>query len=114
MMTINNLKKTLEENPQFSIEDDVIISMINYKKHRFEVVGNGQVRIDKENIILKGIINQEEVSYELDTKTYPLLPFVPGLRLELQVGQDIYRLEFKDPYNVMIFINFLKVVSNNY
>ena len=57
------------------------------------------------------MIKNEEISHSFVTKTYPMLPFVPGKQLELQDGQTIYRLKFKDPYNVMIFINIIKVVS---
>ena len=85
--------------------------MINYKKRRFEEVGSGKVSINKDNITLTGMINNEEISHSFVTKTYPMLPFVPGKQLELQDGQTIYRLKFKDPYNVMIFINIIKVVS---
>lgn len=108
---LNNLKEEIENNPQYALTDEVTISMINYKKRRFEEVGSGKVSINKDNITLTGMIKNEEISHSFVTKTYPMLPFVPGKQLELQDGQTIYRLKFKDPYNVMIFINIIKVVS---
>lgn len=107
---LHNLKEEIIKNPNYELTDDVTISMINYQKRRFEEVGKGKVSINKDNIILTGIINDEEISHTFVTKTYPMLPFVPGKQLELQDGQTIYRLKFKDPYNVMIFINMIKVV----
>ena len=109
----NNLKSEMEKNPKFTLSDEVIISMINYKKHKFEEVGFGQVSINKDFITLKGKINDEEIEYTFPTSCYPTLPFTPGEYLEIQDGQDIYRLHLKDKYNVTKFINMLKVINNN-
>ena len=112
MEILNNLKEQINDN--FKLCDEVKISMINYKKHRFEEVGFGKVIIDKQNIVLSGKINNEDISYIFPTTSYPMLPFVPGDYVEIQDKQDIYRLKFSDPYNAMIFINVLKIVNNNY
>ena len=90
------------------------ISMINNRSHKFEEVGTGHISINKENIILKGTINNNAIEYCFFTNAYPMLPFIPGKHLEIQDEQNIYRLKFKDPYNIMIFINILKIVNKSY
>ena len=112
--TIKNLEEEINNNPNYQLEDTVTISMINYKKHKFEEVGKGTVSINKDNIVLKGNINGEEVEKTFSTSHYPMLPFVPGKYLEIQEQENIYRLHLSDPYNVMIFINILKVVNKSY
>ncbi len=114
MEIIKNYEEEILSNPQFQLEDDVTISMINYKKRKFEEVGIGHITITKDNIILKGTINNEFIEHCFLTKTYPMLPFIPGKYLEIQDGQAIYRLKFKDPYHVMMFINVLKIVNMSY
>ena len=114
MDIVKDLEEEILSNPQYQLDDDVTISMINYKKHKFEEVGAGHISINKDNIILKGTINNEIIEHCFFTKTYPMLPFIPGKYLEIQEGQNIYRLKFKNPYNVMIFINVLKVVNMSY
>ena len=111
---IENLKEEMLLNPEYQLDDEVIISMINYQKHKFEEVGIGSISINKNNIILNGTINNEKVELNYLTNTYPMLPFIPGKHLEIQDGQNIYRLKFKDPYNIMIFINILKIVNKSY
>ena len=113
MEIFNNLKIEMLNNPNYTLKDDVVISMINYDKHKFEVVGSGQISINKDLITLKGNINEEEIAYTFPTDCYPTLPFTPGEYLEIQDGQAIYRLHFKDKYNVTKFINMLKVINNN-
>ena len=114
MDIIKNLEVELLNNPNYQYEDSVTISTINYKKHKYEEVGTGHVSINKDNIILKGIINGEEIIHSFHTSTYPTLPFIPGEYLEIQDGQDIYRLKFSDPYNVTIFVNILKIINHSY
>lgn len=114
MDIIKNLEAELLNNPNYQYEDNVTISTINYKKHKYEEAGTGHVSINKDNIILKGIINGEEILHSFYTSTYPTLPFVPGEYLEIQDGQDIYRLKFSDPYNVTIFVNILKIINQSY
>lgn len=111
---IDNLKAELINNPDFQLQDSVTIFMINYKKRKFEEVGTGVISIDKNNIVLKGVVNNENIEHCFFTSSYPMLPFVPGEYLEIQDGQNIYRLKFHDPYNVMIFINILKIINNSW
>jgi 1-acyl-sn-glycerol-3-phosphate acyltransferase len=111
---IDNLKAELINNPDFHLQDSVTIFMINYKKRKFEEVGTGVISIDKKNIVLKGVVNNENIEHCFFTSSYPMLPFVPGEYLEIQDGQNIYRLKFHDPYNVMIFINILKIINNSW
>ena len=111
---IKNLEAELSNNPNYQYEDSVAIYTINYNKRKYEEVGAGTVSINKDNIILKGIINGEEILHSFHTSTYPTLPFIPGQYLEIQDGQDIYRLKFSDPYNVTIFVNILKIINQSY
>ena len=111
---LENFKKELILNSDYQLNDEVTISMINSRSHKFEEVGTGHISINKENIILKGTINNNAIEYRFFTNAYPMLPFVPGKHLEIQDEQNIYRLKFKDPYNIMIFINILKIVNKSY
>jgi ribosomal protein S27E len=86
------------------LENEVDILMINYKKKKYELVGKGKVCLNKDKIILTGDVNKE-----FNITNYPYLPFIPGRHLDLQDGQDIYRLDFKEKYDVTKFVMLIKI-----
>jgi ribosomal protein S27E len=89
------------------LENEVDILMINYKKKKYELVGKGKVCLNKDKIILTGDVNKE-----FNITNYPYLPFIPGRHLDLQDGQDIYRLDFKEKYDVTKFVMLVKIYHN--
>ena len=107
----NDFKEFIINNPEYELYDNVTISIINNKTRKFEVVGSGEVKINKENINLTGRINEQSIDFKFTTSNYPMLPFIPGKQLEIQDGNTIYLLTFENKYKVMKFINFLKVVQ---
>lgn len=88
------------------------ILMIN-SKNKFEEVGYGTVTLNKQNIILDGTINNEQVKIVLTTSSYPLLPFKPGHHVELQKEKEIYRIKFDNPYDCSKFNMVLKEFNQN-
>lgn len=110
--TYNEYKEKVINEGVITLNEEVEIKMINYKKKKYEVVGNGEVTLNSENIILKGKINDEEVNKEFFITNYPYLPFMPGRYLDLQDGKDIYRLVFKEKYDITKFVMLVKIYHN--
>ena len=100
----NYYKNEILTNGEIILNNEVEILMINYKKKKYEVVGKGIVTLNKDIIILKGDINKE-----FNISNYPYLPFIPGRHLDLQDGQDIYRLDFKEKYDITKFVMLVKI-----
>ena len=103
----NYYKNEILTNGEIILNNEVEILMINYKKKKYEVVGKGIVTLNKDIIILKGDVNKE-----FNISNYPYLPFIPGRHLDLQDGQDIYRLNFKEKYDITKFVMLVKIYHN--
>jgi hypothetical protein len=89
--------------------------MINYKKHKFEEVGKGVLKLTKEGFLIKGIINNVEEEIFIPIKTIPIFPFNPGVHLELQKENVIYRCCLEKNQEIMKWIMALKIfyILNN-
>ena len=108
-----DLHQFIENNPDYEFEAHGTVSIVNHKKQKFEVVGDGTATINKNNMTFKGIINNEPVDKTFKTSSYPLLPYSPGRHIELQEGQNIYRVSFDNPFDNGKFILLLKEFNNN-
>ena len=97
---------------EITLEYETDILMINYKKKKYEVVGKGIVSLNRKSILLKGIINDNEIDKEFTLASFPYLPFIPGKHLDIQEGKDIYRLAFKEKYNITKFVMLVKIYHN--
>ena len=81
---------------------------INPKKHRYEKAGRAAVTMTFERFVLDGELFGEEFYQEIPTAPFPILPFQPGKRFEIQVGRDIFRICPDDGRVVMQWILVLK------
>lgn len=105
----NELKKKIENGDLVSLSDTTKIHMIDTKKHKFVEVGSGEVTLTRENFVLKGAINGEEIDYKIPILNFASLPFKPGKCFEIQHGADIFRCVLNDGKLVMKFINMIKI-----
>lgn len=72
------------------------LQMVNYKKHRFDYVGEASVTLNCDEFIMNATINGQEVEKHIPHHEMFLLPFTPGKCFELQDGNDIYRIVLDD------------------
>lgn len=84
------------------------IYKINEKKHRYEKAGRGTVTMTFDQFVLSGELYGEAFYQEIPTAPFPILPFQPGKRFEIQCGRDIFRICPDDPRMVMQWILILK------
>lgn len=103
------MKKTLAENPGFSLDCPTEIRMIDPKKHKFVKAGSGILHFDRTEFTLRGALRGEPFELRLPNKHIPALPFSPGRYLELQHGPEIYRCVLSDGRLAMKFIRALKM-----
>lgn len=104
----NNLYDEVSKNINYALETTCTFKMLNYKKHQFEEICKGSISLDKDKFTLNGDFNGEN-TLEVLIKSLPTLPFKPGVHLEIQDGNTIYRCCFDDGKLVTKWINLLKV-----
>jgi hypothetical protein len=107
------LSNKIKQNPDYTFNANGKIHMIDEKTSRFKEVGYGTITMSKEQILLDGKINEETFTQTFNTSSYPLVPFKPGHHIELQKGNDIYRINFDNPYDCSKFNMVLKEFNNN-
>ncbi|MBR6737243.1 MAG: 1-acyl-sn-glycerol-3-phosphate acyltransferase [Clostridia bacterium] len=100
------LKEVLK--PNFKLETNAEVHKINDKKHCFETVGFATVTLDKENFLINGNLNGEDVNLTIWAGNFPITPFKPGKHFEIQNGKDIFRIYPENPKVVMKWIFALK------
>lgn len=88
----NNLIETIKNSKKYELTDNCQIAMINYKKHRFEIVGNGSITLDKNMFKIDGFINNKQFMKTFSNHEFFMLPFSPGAFFEIQDGKVIYRI----------------------
>ena len=95
-------------DPGYQFTTTADIYKINHKKHRYEKAGRGTVTMTFEQFVIDGQLFGEPFYQEISTAPFPILPFQPGKRFEIQVGRDIFRICPDDPQVVMQWIMVLK------
>ena len=95
-------------DPGYRFVTEAEVHKINPQKHRYEKVGRATVTMSFEQFVLEGKFFGERVYQEIPTAPFPILPFQPGKRFEIQVGRDIFRIYPDDPRVVMQWILVLK------
>ena len=104
-----SLKKEIEAGKALPLTASAKIQTIDYKNKKFVDSGDGILTVTNEKIILKGKVGSESLDISMPANAYPSLPFSPGKHLELQEGDNIYRLVLDDGKLVMKFINVIKI-----
>lgn len=102
----------VKANRDFYMQTQADIYKINEKKHEYERAGEGSVGFNFDNFIIDGEIYGKEFHKEIHTASFPMLPFQPGERFEIQHGEDIFRIVPKDGRIVMKWIFTLGAVFN--
>ncbi len=88
----------------FSISSECRIFMIDDEKHKFLPVGCGKVSIADNHISLVGTAREEQINISLSLVAFPSLPFMPGEYIELQHGDDAFRLYLADGARAQLFV----------
>ena len=100
----------IKSTPEYYLSTKAKIHKINDKKHKFEEVGYGEVTLDKSNFTIDGVLFNKPFKKEIFAGNFPILPFVPGKRFEIQDGNDIYRIYPEKPERAMEFIFAVKSI----
>ena len=95
-------------DPGYEFSTRADIYKINRKKHRYEKAGRATVTMTFDRFTVDGELYGEEFYREIPTAPFPILPFQPGKRFEIQAGRDIFRICPDDPRVVMQWIMVLK------
>lgn len=106
---LEHLKEEIAADPNYSLSEHAAVQVIDDKKCKFVDAGEATLSLNRERIALDGVIGGEHVRIEVPTDSFASLPFVPGERLELQNGNDIYRLILDDGKKVMKLVNAVKL-----
>lgn len=106
------LLEEIKQSEDYVLTSNCRVSMINYKKHKFEEVGEAFLTLNKDAFIIDGIINNEKVNITVSNHETFILPFSPGKHFEIQHGKDIYRIHLDNPQHVMKWILCLKCFYN--
>ena len=103
------VKEKISNGEESELCADVEIQMIPDGKSRFEPVGSGKLTLCKECFNILGNINNEDVDISIPISSFAALPYKPGVFIEIQRNDTIYRCLPKDGRTVIKFINMVKV-----
>lgn len=103
------LKAKLREDPEMTLSARTTLHMIDEKKDAFREVGEGMLRLDRNQFRITGTLRGESVDLCIPIGNLPTLPFSPGRHLEIQQGNTIYRCVLADGRLAMKFINMVKI-----
>ena len=105
----NNLYKEITTTENYCLESNMTLKMLDYKKHQFVEVSKGHIKLDKEKFTLNFIENNQEKQVEVLIKSIPILPSKPGIHLEVQDGNTIYRCCLDNGKEVTKWIDVLNI-----
>ena len=108
-MIYARLKEQILSGTLESLTSKTAVHMIDYNKKKFFEVGQGILRLNRQDFHFEGRIRGEDVTLTVPIAGIPTLPFKPGKYLEIQQGSDIYRCVLADGRQVMKFINMVKI-----
>ena len=104
----SNVRRSIQENPDYLLQTEAAILQINEKRHKFEQVGTGNVQLTADGFQINGTLHNQPFQGKFATDSFPMLPFKPGKCFEIQQGNEIYRIQPKDGRIVMKWILTLK------
>ncbi|MGM9857970.1 MAG: lysophospholipid acyltransferase family protein [Bacilli bacterium] len=107
-MIEKNVEKNI--NDDFKLQGNTEIQLIDEKKHKFVKAGQGSIILNKNEFVLEGNVNGEQINKKFPVKNFPIVPFKPGKCFELQEGKKIYRLVLENGRETMKWINSLKIL----
>lgn len=84
------LLNEIKENPSFTMETSCKVHIIKGKK--YEYVGDAVVKLDLENITIKGVLEGKDFQLTVPSYQYITIPFKPGSCFEVQDKDISYRL----------------------
>lgn len=105
-----NIHRELLKDRALFMETEAEFLQIDPKKHKYVSVGKGTVTMDRDRFVIDGTLRDAPLHQEILTEDFPMLPFQPGDRFEIQQGSQIYRIRPKDGRIVMKWILTLKVL----
>ena len=103
------LKEKIKQGQEAVLSTKTKIHMIDYERCKFVEVGHGTISLSKEQFLINGQINKNEVHLAIPIMNFPSLPFSPGKYLEIQHGSDIYRCVLEEGRLAMKYINMVKI-----
>lgn len=104
----NDLKEKIASGEYTEISASTKIRMIDYEERKFREVGEGNLKVTRDHITLNGTVNGEPLELSLQLAMFASLPFTPGVHVEIQHGDDIYRCMLEDGKLAMKIVNTVK------
>ena len=103
-MIYRELHESIKGDELTSLSASVSVHKLNHEKHAFLPLAEATVTVGLEELTLIG----DELEIRLPSASFPSLPFKPGVYLEIQDGDDIYRCYPNDGRLTMKLINMQK------
>ena len=103
------VKERIESGELSTLCSKVEIQMIPDGKDKFEKAGEGTLTLAKDSFILSGAPDTAEPELTVPTACFAALPYKPGVYIEIQHGETIYRCLPEDGRLVIKFINMVKI-----
>ena len=92
----NELVSEIASTENFELADDCQILLLNDKKRKYQLAGQGRVMLNKEWLMFDGEINGQKIKKQISSNQYPSLPFTPNSHFEIQDGEISYRIKLKN------------------
>lgn len=108
-MILAHLTEQVQNDGLPAMEDEVVVEMIDEKRHKFVPCGSGTLTLDETHFTFRGVLHNAFSERTFPITNLPTLPFKPGKYLEIQHGEDIYRCRLQKGHLVMKFINLVKI-----
>jgi ribosomal protein L37AE/L43A len=96
------------ESPELSSK--VRIQMIDESEHKYVFVGDGELSITGDSILLKGKVKDEPIDLTISMVNFASLPFKPGVNVDIQDSDTIYRCYPEDGRLSAKFVNTVEIL----
>lgn len=102
------MKKRLSADGDYTLSATTAIHTVDPKKKKFILAGKGRLTLNRNHLIIEGLLGDKPLCLKASTASFPSLPFSPGKYIEVQDGKAIYRCVLNDGRLAMKFINMIK------
>lgn len=102
------------ENPDFELTAQTELLCAEPGKYGYQHLGNGTVKLTRENIIYNGLILGETNTIIFPMKNIPMVPYAAGVYIEIARGSDISRFVFEDLRRQIKWVMAIRQIRDRY
>lgn len=106
----DKLRDEVMANQDYCLTKHATICQIDYNKHKFVPIGEGDVTLNKNGFVIDGTLNGEKTTVDIPISNICVLPnSTSNKHVELQKDKQIYRCIFEEGKFVMQYLHLLKI-----